>query len=445
MKQSSKKSLLHFAKAVYHRLPFSQEIKWRLRARLQPILKDLTGANATGISLRSVGAVLFPGKQNEALAPDYGLEHTLAAILQDIASHAHAHGVPSIWLALPFLATGGAEKVALNLCRAVRQLRPEQSVVLLVTDKDLVSERMQLPHGVLLVVFDRYHTEPLSYVRKQALLRDLLITCQPYAFHNINSEVAWHLIVKEGERLKHYTRLYACIFAFQYATDNRTKIGYAAYFLKKCMPYLAGMLSDNERFLQDAALEYALTSGERDRMSVLYQPCHLLEGASQSQVFQRFQKFQERLQPLTQGSRRPQVLWAGRLDAEKRVDLFLEIVRRCSFADFRVYGQVVLTESDSLPSLPNLSYEGPFTTPLEWLGRYDFDAFVFTSKWEGMPNILLEVGTLGIPVIAPRVGGVVELIDETTGYPLAERPTAADYEVALRRIVSTPTEAFWPA
>lgn len=441
MKFFSKRMFVRIAKAVYHRLPLPQAAKWRLRTRLQPILTDITGERGAIVSLRSIGAVLRPHKHSGAHI-DCGLEHAFSRILQDIAAHVQVYGAPRVWIALPFLATGGAEMVALNLCRAVRQLRPEQSVLLLVTDRNLVNERLELPPGVLLVVFDNYLDEPLSFERKQTLLRNMLIACQPHVFHNINSEVAWYLIIAEGEHLKRYTRLYASIFAFQFAADDRTKIGYAT-FLTKSMPHLAGLLSDNQRFLMDAASEYGLSSVARERMRVLYQPCRILASEGWAIGTQRLQRRSEQLLAVADGmeSRRPQVLWAGRLDAEKRVDLFLEIVRRCSFADFRVYGQVVLNDSEALPCLPNLSYEGPFTSPLEWLDRYDFDAFVFTSRWEGLPNILLEVGALGIPVIAPTVGGVLELIDETTGYPLPERPTAADYELALLRVVSSPIEA----
>jgi glycosyltransferase involved in cell wall biosynthesis len=442
MKKSSQQKLRLLAKKVYHRLPLSQTTKWKLRARLQPVLMGLAGVAGSDTSLRSFFDVLRPKKYDGAHAPDFGVEHALAAILQDMAAHAQAHGAPRIWMALPFLATGGAEWAALNLCRAARELRPEQSVVLLVTDKNLVSERMELPPSVLLVVFDKYLDKPLSYERKQALLRGLLMAGQPHVFHNINSEVAWHLILAEGEQLKRYTRLYASIFAFQFAPDDRTKIGYAAYFLKKGMPHLAGLHSDNQRFVTEAAREYELSINESARLAVLYQPCRLLAAEGQTTGERRLQQRQKQLHtPADDEGRRPQFLWAGRLDAEKRVDLFLEIVQRCSFADFRVYGQVVLNDNSVLPSLPNLSYEGPFTSPMEWLDRYDFDAFVFTSKWEGMPNILLEVGTLGIPVIAPTVGGVGELVDETTGYPLAERPSAADYEQALRHVVLNPAEA----
>ena len=448
MKTPHKTILLSLAKAVYHRLPLSQAAKWRLRARLQPVLMHITSGQAKSISLKSIVAVLRSSKHDAISGQDYDIEHALAAILQDMAAHAAHHGAPRLWIALPFLATGGAEWAALHLCRAARELRPNQSVVLLVTDKDLVSDRMALPPGVLLVVLDKYLTAtPATYERKQALLRHLLRAGQPHAFHNINSEVAWHLIVSEGEHLKRYTRLYASIFAFQFAPDRRTKIGYAAYFLKKGMPHLAGLLSDNQRFLTDAAHEYALSATETERMAVLYQPCRLL--LDQQQAFpvglsQQGRQNRVALPPTTlseKPNRRPQVLWAGRLDAEKRIDLFLEVVRRCQFADFRVFGQVVLNDQDALPELPNLSYEGPFTSPQEWLDRYDFDAFVFTSRWEGMPNILLEVGALGIPVIASTVGGVIELIDETTGYPLPEQPEVADYEQALLQIIADPAQS----
>lgn len=442
MKKSSKQKLRLLAKKVYHKLPLSQTAKWKLRARLQPVLMGLVGAAGSGTSLSSFFDVVLPQNKDGSHDPDFGVENALAAILRDVAAHAQAHGSPRIWMALPFLATGGAEWAALNLCRAVRELRPEQSVVLLVTDKNLVSERVELPPGVLLVVFDDYLDKPQRYERKQALLRGLIMAGQPDVFHNINSEVAWHLILAEGEQLKRYTRLYASIFAFQFSPDGKTKIGYAAYFMKKGMPHLAGLFSDNQRFVTEAAREFELSSAEIARLAVLYQPCRMLAAEGPATGAQRLQDRRQQLHtPVDGEGRRPQFLWAGRLDDEKRVDLFVEIVQRCSFADFRVYGQVVLNDNSVLPSLPNLSYEGAFTSPMEWLDRYDFDGFVFTSKWEGMPNILLEAGALGIPVIAPTVGGVGELVNETTGYPLAERPSSADYEKVLQHVMLNRAEA----
>jgi glycosyltransferase involved in cell wall biosynthesis len=426
----------------YHWLPVSQRVKWRLREQFLPLLAALQADHSLRGIARGLTSVIRHTKSGLAPLRDDGCERALARMLGAMAEHARVHGPVRHWIALPFLSTGGAEMVAINLFRALREIRPGNSGLLLITDRKLVSDRMVMPVGVLTLVLDDYLIDDLRYARKQALLRDLLVAARPDCFHNINSEVAWNLILEEGERLRRFTNLFASIFAFQFAPDGHTKTGYAAYFLKKGMPHLSGLLSDNQRFVDDAALEFQLTLQEQSRMAVLYQPCRLLTSDASDVGRQRLARFQAMLaagQPLAE--RRPQILWAGRLDAEKRIDLFLDVVRRCTFADFRVFGQVVLGDGEILPVLPNLSYEGPFSSPLEWLERFDFDAFIFTSRWEGMPNILIEVGALGIPVIAATVGGVGELITESTGYPLPERPTVTDYEQALRCVVDNPTQA----
>lgn len=433
-----------FARMVYHRLPLSQRVKWRLREWLHPVIAALERSDGVGSFLKEVPklaqmpdrAGLIEGQR------ELGIERALQRVLDDMARHAAMHGPASHWIALPFLSAGGAQQVAINVCRALRELRPDESIALLMTDRRIVGAMPQVPDGVCTVTFDDYLGEGASYVRKQALLRDLLRAGQPACFHNINSEVAWHLIVAEGEQLTRYTRLYASIFAFQFAPDGHKKIGYAAYFLQQAMPHLAGLLSDNQRFIDDAAQEYGFDDTARARTAVLYQPCRLEPQVGEEWPgVSRLAVRRQNLQGAPAPAGRAQILWAGRLDAEKQVDLFLDVVRRCTFADFRVFGQVVLDDAAALPQLPNLSYEGPFSSPLEWMARYDFDAFLFTSRWEGMPNVLVEAGAMGIPIIAPTVGGVQELVSEETGYPLPERPTVDDYERAIRQLIGDPLDA----
>ncbi len=54
------------------------------------------------------------------------------------------------------------------------------------------------------------------------------------------------------------------------------------------------------------------------------------------------------------------------------------------------------------------------------------DQFWLTSTWEGTPNVVLEAMAVGVPVLATRVGGVPELIEDgRTGVLFAPGDTAA--------------------
>lgn len=67
-----------------------------------------------------------------------------------------------------------------------------------------------------------------------------------------------------------------------------------------------------------------------------------------------------------------------------------------------------------------------------------FDAFILPSVKEGLPYVLLEAGLAGLPVVASRVGGIPEIIEDgKTGLLVPPRDKDALCE-ALQRIIGSP-------
>ena len=63
----------------------------------------------------------------------------------------------------------------------------------------------------------------------------------------------------------------------------------------------------------------------------------------------------------------------------------------------------------SLFDSPGLKYSGPFDG-FESIPVEEYDAFIYTSAFDGLPNVILEALGAGLPVIAPDVGGISEAV-----------------------------------
>lgn len=118
-----------------------------------------------------------------------------------------------------------------------------------------------------------------------------------------------------------------------------------------------------------------------------------------------------------------------RLSEEKRPSLFAEVARRvCAERDdvrFALAGDGPLAEELR-------AAVRPLGSRFAVLGRRSdvpailaaSDAVLLTSRVEGTPNVLLEAQMLGTPVVATRVGGVPDVVEDgVTGF-LAERDDA---------------------
>ncbi len=68
------------------------------------------------------------------------------------------------------------------------------------------------------------------------------------------------------------------------------------------------------------------------------------------------------------------------------------------------------------------------------------DGFVLSSAWEGMPNVVMEALAAGTPVVATRVGGVPELVEQGSSGFMAPPEDPAALADAMRQLMSLPAE-----
>lgn len=327
---------------------------------------------------------------------------------------------------MPFCKLGGADFVAGVLTTALSETG---RVLVIRTDADDWERPDWFPADVATVDFSPLFG-PMHPNTRMRILYELLLRIRPKAVYNVNSRLAFDTYVRFGERLALMMRLYAYYFCAD-RTPEGIEAGYPVWYFSNILAHLSGAMIDNAALARELIGRYSLTGTYRDRVSLVYTPSMsvipettIAEAQSGNGVSRN----------------RKRVLWAGRLDTQKRFDLVQEIARLLPKVDFDCWGKAVLDAPPDLSSLPpNLKVHPPFKTYDE-LPLSNADGWLYTSGWDGMPTILIELAALGVPMVASAVGGVPELIDNTTGWPLDERATARDYADAIKEMIASPEQ-----
>ena len=137
---------------------------------------------------------------------------------------------------------------------------------------------------------------------------------------------------------------------------------------------------------------------------------------------------------------------AGRLSPEKGFDVLIDaatLLVQEGNSDFGVvlFGEGALRNElqrrIDVAGLSSRFIVAQFTAELDKYMPH-FDAFVQSSRTEGLPNVLLEAAAAGVPIVATDVGGTAEVIlDGETGL-LVPPGDAASLAGGLRRMLCEP-------
>jgi len=264
---------------------------------------------------------------------------------------------------------------------------------------------------------------------KLVLLHRLLLQAAPRLVHNLNSREAYDLFVAFPGSFQAMRRCATFFCADQTASGEVT--GYIVQYLPRLLGFFDRISTDSEAFREHLIELYGLPPERIETHRMPFSPPHFPMRRAEAA---------ERNGRAT--AERPlRLLFAGRLDRQKRPDLACEIVRGLRAeglpVELDLWGGAHLDPDYFRPPArgSGIDYRGDFDgmagLPLE-----TYDALLLPSKWEGLPNTLIEAMGNGLPAVAAATGGVPELVSDSTGWLIAESDDPEAYRRALRSILA---------
>lgn len=385
-----------------------------------PIIPDWVISEMKSLS-EDIDSTLYPSQEllqqykyyNFPVIPEPGIIYK--EILKSCSSNHYSH-----CFALPWLKRGGADFVALQHIEFAVNL-PNSKVIILLTEPGDSPWLYRLPKNVDIVDISKY-TLKINYDDLLSVITKLLVQLKIDVIHIINSRHLWEIVKRHGLALKSKSKIFASLYCDDY-NKYKQPVGYARDYLPYCYKNLTKVFSDNESFPKLLCKTYGYSES---LFKVLKSPIEF-------KYISRKRESQEN-----------NVLWAGRLDIQKRPDLLLKIVQNLPDVNFSVYGEPLLESQkeviNELSKQTNLEMKGAFNG-VESLPFNEHLAFLYTSQWDGIPTIIIAAASVGIPIVASNVGGVGEVVSSDRGYLIDDYEDIQLYVDSIKEIIGNKLKA----
>ena len=133
------------------------------------------------------------------------------------------------------------------------------------------------------------------------------------------------------------------------------------------------------------------------------------------------------------------LLFVGRLELQKGIDVLLRNAERIlqALPDYRLS---IIGEGSWMAAWKSFLESSPFSHRIDLLGKQsnvlekmiESDLLILPTRYEGMPNVILEAMSVGLPVATMRVEGVAALLGEQLE---AQSVVREDWEGWVRLVI----------
>lgn len=315
----------------------------------------------------------------------------------------------------------GAARVAASLAHALAAIDDDtdpHDVVVIRTEQSDLEYPAWFPDGCRHLDFAGRLIDRSPNGRRETL-REVLRSLAPDQIFNVNSRLMWDSTHELHKVLTDQSRLFAYLFCSD-INDRGVEAGYPVEFFYRAISECTGVITDSTALADTLRARFRLPP-DHPRLHTLATP--LIAPVA----------------PVTfDGSpegRRPRIYWAGRFDAQKRIELLFDIAARMPDADFLVWGKPVLdTGQGTIRPPANVMLQGTYAR-FDDLPLSACDLWLYTSAWDGVPTLLMDVAAAGVPLVGSLVGGTGEVLAEGLSERLGPDADTATYVAALRRVL----------
>lgn len=402
------------AARVPRELPAGLLAEWRSLHSLEPLIPIPTPQEL---------------KQHRIIGPPADGSTTLASRVWWRTINALEGARPRVIIFAPWLRMGGADRLVARYAQTITELRPDWEIVVITTHSRSTTQHWMPEAGRLLELPEIQGYRKLTSTQKAELTVNLAVQLKPELVHIINSPEAFDGFEWSSRAITNASRAHLTTFVIERGAHGEIQ----SHFAKRRPGYLddaEGVIVDSHALVDQL---HELYRFPREKFHVHHQAIAL----------------PPRQEPRPRDAGDPiKVLWAARFDRQKRLDVLADIAEAAAIegipVDWHVFGGAVLdSPDDTEAALERLAASGAVLhglysadNPLDF---HAYDAFLITSESEGIPLTLLDVMAARLPVIAASVGGIPELIDATTGFPIDDHEDVPAYLEALRTLVSSPS------